>query len=224
MPTLQTVEAMRKRLGYDDIEVVNNAIETALQSATIACEDAVRTDLARATVKDRFFVIQPKDFRSGAIQTSLKLSRGFVDSGQTVSVVASTTMRNLLDSASSDRRNLVSPDDFTLLEAEKGILRVNEFDLTNCYVEVSYTAGFGTDGGCPEMYQTTGSSTLPAWLAEVAALKATLLLNGNPVVRRESLDETERETIQKQLDNILITQSRYAPGSWKVQQSAVTLV
>ena len=79
------------------------------------------------------------------------------------------------------------------------------------------------DGTCVAD-ETTGGSTLPSWLREAAALKTTLLLNGNPVVRAEPLDDAQITTVQGQLDNILISRSRYAPGAAKPIQASPTLV
>lgn len=241
MAVLQSVEKIRKRLGYDDIEVVNDGIEAALESATIAIEDAIRTDLLRATVQDIFFIVQsrtyvarsaatrggyyagqPRGFATGVTSTTeLKLTRGFVDSGETIEVFISDSVRNALGTGDGTRFDLKDPDDYTLLEADKGVLRIQDYEAGNSYVYVTYTAGWLTDGGSPNKIVVPDGQK---WLEEAAALKTTLILNGNPVVRKEEMDEAQLKTVQAQLDNILISRSRYAPGSWKPSQTTVTLV
>lgn len=239
MSVLQTVAKIRARLGYDNTDLVNNAIEEALKSATLTTEDTIRTQFARATCADLFFVIQSRDFGvrtavprryshtvpqplypNAGRETQLYLSRGFVDSGQTIECYAAATARDAVDAAST-RQNLVSPIDYTILEDKKGILRIHEYGLYNAYVYVTYTAGFETDGGDPPMYVVGDENE---WLKEVAALKTTLLLNGNPVVRSSPLDEMEVKTIRGQLDQMLTSRARYVPGAWKSIQSTVTLV
>lgn len=243
MTVLQTVKKIRVRLGYEDIEVVNDAIEVALESASVQVEDAIRTSLARATVVDLFYVIQSKYYEgryptrrgtSSAVSirtpflqtgdgttTELKLTRGFVDSGETITVYAANSLRNVNGTGEGTRFDLKDPDDFTLLEEEKGVMRVQDYDLSGLYVQVGYTAGFATDGGTPEMYEL---ATNQEWLREVAALKATILLDGNPVVRNEPMDERALKALQDQLDSLFISRSRYAPGAWKPHQTAETLV
>lgn len=242
MAVLKKVAQMRKRLGYDDIATINDAIEEALESATVVTEDAIRTNLARATVDDIFFVVRGQEFNirattrfsnrtrpfgiqgltpSGAVATELKLNRGFVDSGETIQVEAANTLRNVLGTGDGQLTDLKSPDDFTLLEADKGVMRIHEFLLTNCYVRVRYTAGFATDGGCPEKLVVGAGNE---WVEELGALFTTLLLNGNPVVRRDPMDEMQVKTIRSQIDKIILNNPRYAPGAWKPDQSTVTLV
>ncbi len=237
MAIIQTVRSVRDRLGYGNTDLVNNAIEAALGSAAVALENSIRTGLARATVDDIFFVINTFDFGStqtrrisaatprvflpvGVMSAELLLTRGFVDSGQTITVTVANSMRNLLGTGEGQSFNILSPKDYTLLNDQKGLMGIYEYDISQTYVRVQYTAGFVTDGGCPEVYVTTA---LENWLVEASALKTTLLLNGNPAVRREALDEEEIKTIKAQLDNILTSKSRYAPASWKPERGVVTL-
>ena len=56
MALLQSVEALRTRLGLSDIDDVNSALEGALEMATESLQASIRTDLSRVTVVDTFFV------------------------------------------------------------------------------------------------------------------------------------------------------------------------
>lgn len=231
MALLQTVEEMRRRMGFADEEEINRAVEAALETASIVVPSMSRFEVTRATVVDLFFVRNSYEFgfsqprqisprgrwtATSATQTVLRLSRPLVVTSPTHTVEVAGTEIGLDTSSVKDLR---SPDEFTILDADNGVLRINDFGLGNAYVRVSYTSGLLTDDGDPALF-----SGVPDWLTQAVSMSAQLGLNANPVVRATPLAPDERESIKTQMDSLILDNSRYIPMSWKPINTAVTLV
>ena len=225
---LLSVDELRERLGFGERPDIDTALENALKQTTISLEARLRTKFDRVDATDTFFVkwsldhagtFQDRDAErrleqsSQVSQTPLKLSRGLVDS--ITSAYASSTVNGL--SAASSRTDLTTVLDGSsalLLREEEGELRIVDFGMTNLYVQVVYKAGLLTDDGCPARFES-----VPDWLVELAVIEASLLLNSNPNVRRESLPEDELKSLKELRGNIVLDHARYFPGAWKTKDS-----
>ena len=237
MAVLNSIPSLRRRLTLDDTDDINAAIEEALESTSDSLAAELRMPFQRNSIVDNFFVKESLDFggtvsnrRSGTLgvlsSTSssstavLKLSRGFVDSTETVTVYASST-RSQLEVAGS-RTNLVTPDNYVSLDYEKGVLRISDYSLNNTYLRVEYVAGFTDDGGSPQMYIGT-----PSWLQELGKLTATITLHSNPVIINPKINRDERfdrllTLTTRQIDRIMNAQARYYPMAWTHTDSTET--
>lgn len=232
MPLLVTVSEIREMmaLGAGVPGGINAAIEQSIYSAQESVAASFRAPFARATVVDTFFVHHSLVFGSPpSYQSELLLSRGLVDTTQTWTVYASSTRTGLAAATTRVDLRSNSGTDHTSLEADTGTLRVTEIDLTNQFVQASYTAGLTDDDGDPAAYDN-----VPEWLRQAVRLKTLLLLETNPVIPRptERSEEGARSRaganlsspLERQLANILLSHARYVPSAWKAQTSQVTLL
>lgn len=225
MTLVVSVADLRDALAFDDIDDVNVAIEQAIEQAQQSVADTIRSSIARATVIDEFWVGSVNTYAGSNPQTELLLSQGFVDSGQTYTVYAAGSQTNL--SSSSNRTDVRAQNgvDHVVLDAEEGLIRIVDWDLTRCYVRISYTAGFADNSGSPAIYTGT-----PEWLKQAVRLKAQLILDANPVLPRpterfgEGGASTGATVIGKTLSTITLNHSRYVPGSWKPYRTTPTPV
>ncbi len=240
MALLQSVEALRTRLALSDADDINSALEGALEMATVSIQASVRTDLSRATVVDTYFVKNSREFpptgtvrrnntddgrliRSyGANSMSFKLSRGFVDSGQTITAYAAPEEEMLAEEANRQDLKVVGTRDRLTIDFDKGVAWVQDYSFQNQYVEISYTAGLTTDGGTPEIYESA-----PGWLTEATMIKAQILINSNPVYaiqrgERDGLTRTEIQTLQQTIAEVILSKSRYSPMAKKPRYSVET--
>ncbi len=209
MAILVQLEEMRKRLGFSDMEDVNNAIEQALHTSTAVVAGTVRTLFGRVEIEDTFFIKHSHSFGTSASQIHLKLSQGFVDVGEPVAVVLAGSQALLTDADSYT--DLIDPDNYVTWDYERGVVRINDYDVEDQYVRVSYTAGFTDDGGDPPYWD---DARVPSWLRQAASVATTLLVNSNPVFGREPRSELELQMLQKHLQVLLMKHIRYVPMAW----------
>ncbi len=233
MAVFRTIAETRSRLGFDDKPHLNVAIEAEMEIAVETVQDRVRTHVSRVDVIDTFFVSKSMTFpgrpirrrRAGSSSligifsdrstaaTPLKLSRGFVDLGEPFTIFAAST-ENGLDLA-SERVDLQSVEgtgtDHVQIDAERGVLRVNDYQLRNCYVRVTYKAGFLDDEGDPAVFIGP-----PDWMIRAADIETRILTNSNPIFGRDNITEKEQNRLEGRLNSILRGHARYFPLThWK---------
>ena len=197
MAVLQSVDALRERLGFTDSkEVVINALERALNEATVVVGDHLRTGFDRQTNVDLFYVPKTREFGPAnrgrpssrvtwsnlespytVAQTRFALSQGFVDSGETITAYAASTVEGLADSDLRYDLKDVSGRNLVTFDYDEGVMIVDDFLLNVSYVQVSYTSGFTTTGGDPEVY--VGQ---PNWLKTMCEVRAHMATFGNRVL------------------------------------------
>jgi hypothetical protein len=182
-------------------------------------------------VVDEFFVRRSLRPTAWATETILKLGQGMVDSAVTYNVYAASTPANANFSGTPTKRtNLrnitpsASPaDDRTRLDFNRGLLYVNNFGLSSCYVRVEYTCGLTNDGGDPQVYES-----VPDWLQAAVLLEMMKYMDTNNnfprVSRRQEEDRQDTENIEIQLGDLISGHVRYAPMAIKPDISTVTLV
>lgn len=224
---LQSVEELRSKLAYgvgnDDVD---EAIKSALEKATTTLEGSLRTPFAAGTATDTFMA-RKLSFGATGLQTvaKLKLSRGFVDTAQTITARAAATLAGLDDvDEYTDLRDNDGVDHLIVEDDEKGKIMIVDYSflgIARGYVRISYTCGFSNDQADPPLY--TG---IPAWLETMAEIQAELHTMTNPVMN-PGLDTASNKTIgeparvkelRSALEVMLQDHCCYAPGyakAWK---------
>lgn len=242
MALLERVDRVLKLMSTRDDEDVRDALVEAMTAATETIADALRTPLERATVEDFYLVPASRQYGPNVrrrtddrvsrrfagqlipTQTEFQLSRGFVDTGVTVTVVASSEVDALKGGDPSLNIDLVAEDRVDVnVEHELGRVRLSDFGLSSTYVRIGYTCGLTTDQGDPAVYQN-----VPSWLRQAAVLQASLLLIVNPTLnpfRGEEGPSVEQvKFVDRQLGQLLDSHARYLPMSEKPIFSNVTLL
>ena len=237
MPLIRSVESTRDRLGFSVDNDRDAAFESHLETAVETISDRIRSEIDRVDVVDTFFVrfslrspigtggrSRPATSRNtgiavaGSSTTTLLLSRGFVvDIGAGMTIHAAGTEDSLDDSAIRSDLKSVSSIDHTMIEAERGVVRVQDFGLDGVYVRVSYRAGFLDDGASPAVYTTT-----PAWLVRANDLETRILVNSDAVFGRDKVEKAEQDRLEMRLNNILYKHARYIPTAEKPIHSVAT--
>jgi hypothetical protein len=114
-------------------------------------------------------------------------------------------------------------DDRTRIDFDRGLIYVNNYKLSSCYVRVEYTAGLTNDGGEPQVYQN-----VPSWLQSAALLETLKYMDTNNnfprVSRRQEEDRQDTENIEIQLGDLISGHVRYTPMAIKPDISTVTLL
>jgi hypothetical protein len=228
MTVLRSVADLRADLGYGDIKDVNESLESAIRTATESLASRLRDNFTRATVVDEFYVETSLQSGRGRVVQFFKLSRGNIDSGETINVYVANSFQKVNDAtASSTRTDLQdvngSGDNFVRIDHERGAMNVSDFSMGGLYVRVEYTAGFTTDGGSPEVY-----AGIPQWLSELATLEVCRRLdqmNNFPrATRRTEEERQDTANIEAQLGDIILGHARYMPMAVKPEISTETAI
>lgn len=195
---LLPIEDLRSRTGFDDIPDVNAAFSSALSAATSTLSQELRTAFTSGSYTDLFFV--DSVFKMGAtIRVPLLLKRGFV-SGVTTATCASL------------RADLVTGADissYLLLDSERGMVTVLDYDVSGMYVSITYNAGFAADDSNSEIYE---QGSVPTWLKDAASLQALITIDtANPTLRREDKGGGDVDVMRSQLETLLTSRKRYLP-------------
>ncbi len=199
MALFQRVDKLRERLGYADTESTNAALLGALQDTKLALEAKLRTQFSRVTVVDEFLVTSQNYGRSQLSRLiKLDLSRGLVDTAETVNVYAAATRAGLDQSGSRiDLKNVdtgLNPSgvDQTILEdAERGRMIVTDYAANAQWIRVTYTAGLVAEGGDPALY-----TNQPEWLTWLANIQAELNALSNPLLNPGVQQDSNRRSFE----------------------------
>jgi len=228
MSVLRSVADLRGDLGYDDIKDVNESLESAIRTATESLASRLRDNFTRVTVVDEYYVDTSLQTGKGRVVQFFKLSRGNVDSGETINVFVANSFQKVNDAtADSVRVDLQdvngSGDNFVRFNHERGEMNVSDYAMGGLYVRVEYTAGFVTDGGSPEIYEG-----IPQWLSELATLEVSRRLdqmNNFPRASRRTEEERQdTQNIEAQLGDIILGHARYMPMAVKPEISTETAI
>ena len=240
MPLIRSVSSTRDRLGFGVDADRDAAIESHLDIAVETISDRIRTEITRVDVIDTFFVRftlrsplgtggrkRPATSRNtgiaiaGASTTVFLLSRGFVAAAPAVTIFAAGTEEALDDTAQRTDLTSVVSIDHTLIEMERGVLRVQDFGLDGVYVRVSYRAGFLDDGASPLVFTGT-----PEWLVRAGDLETRILVNSDAIFGRDDIvgarGQNEQDRLESRLSNILLKHARYIPTAEKPIHSSAT--
>lgn len=135
------IKTVRSRLSLPDDEGVNDAIDSAIDAALIGVSSILGTSFGLAEKEDVFF-IDPSVETSVSGLYLLRLSMGFVKTTPTLKVCVGSSLEEVL---SADPTPIP-----TLLNPEKGFLKVPDTLTDHKYVRVTYTAGFTEDEEAPD--------------------------------------------------------------------------
>ncbi len=235
MARFQTVAKLRDRLGYANRDDINGAIGGVLDDTVLALEGKLRTKFDRVTVVDEFMVLSKNyGFNQLTRMVKLDLSRGFVDDGEAITVFLAAA-RGSLDNTGArvDLKDVDSPQnpsgvDHTILEdAERGRMIITDFRMPHQYVRVTYTSGFTTEGGDPDIY-----SGIPVWLQSLAQVQGELLAMTNPVlnpgvqseVTRTQFEAPRITELRRTMEDALHSHVCMGPGYSKPIKYAATAV
>lgn len=230
---LLSVDEMFERLAYDRTEDLEKGIERALRTATQVLRSDLRMDFDRVTgVRDvfridrtnfvqapvgsrtsRFFDTQGRAFFSDLplLHVKLMLGMGLVDPDLTggVEVFAASLPAHLDDP--SFRRDLANFSDglsHLMFDYEEGVVAIDGLFLDAMYVGVTYDAGLFVNSD--DVYEG-----VPEWLRELAFLRATVLIDADPVLRTENQVRLDKDTTAQQIRAILGSHIRYRPEAVK---------
>lgn len=166
----------------------------------------------RGSYEDTFYVDEESGRASDVL--TFKLSNGFVDSGQPVTVKTSAEMDQSFSETSAPFKVLW----------EKGWVRMawNPRTLADVYVKISYTSGFTTSdtphqyAGQPNLVETIYQD-VPDWLEDVAIGRSMLQMVVSGAIQRGK-DKAERAPIDRLMaldDEVLAQKNRYASAAFK---------
>jgi len=150
---------VRERMALPNIDVVSRAIGRTLDGVTDALEAELSTIFAADTgIVKRYYV--PDSFLTGdRFNVTLYLDRGLIS--EVVSdVTVETAYRKLgllqgdtLDLRDTSGAHVDHKDQFVTIDADGGLVVVEDFRVLRQYVQVTYDAGIAVDRNRPtEMY------------------------------------------------------------------------
>lgn len=233
---LTTVEHVRDMIGVESFGDMDRAIGRYLDLATYTLAEILRVrDFARTEQTDYFRVdrtyrkTSPVPVRrnvgqgvwretgsvSVLLETRLSLRNGFLDSVAKDDLpVVTAPLRDDVDGTSFDdvRDWPVTGQDYVTGFAEQGLLVIQDVDLSGRYVKVGpYSSGFYEDSdGVAE--------GAPEWLRQLAAVETVLMLNANPVIRRDDQPEGFEAAHRAIKQQLVDRHTRYTPGAHKPVQ------
>lgn len=208
-PLLIGIDEVMGRLSFSSTQDIREAVEGAIRAATASMVGTLRTELDAATAREDLFRVTESGAREGFTHHELILSRGFVSDVTTANFLAVSAphIRQLDDvSIRTDLRAFAfeTTEDTLSIDAERGLVSVDDVDLKGQIVRMTYNAGFSVD--TDDEYEAT-----PNWLVEAAYLAAAIALDANPIIRRDDEAEAQLNKLQRQLDVIVQSHVRYAP-------------
>lgn len=232
MPRLAAVEAARLRGFLPDVDHVRGGLAMALAAATEALESELRTEFAFSSRVDTFY-LRDSRLRGGRFHVELRLRAGLVDESENALVVevAPLAVQFTAENPGPDPVSLRdtsesvvdSADQYVSVDAEQGIVLVQDYRLLNTYVQVSYDAGLETVDGDDGLYKQSGARSAPTWLQELATLYALREVEQTPHVGTPARDGGSRnastrarvrdEQLARRISTLLDEHARYFPGA-----------
>ena len=214
--------------GLDSQTDMIEGTALALEAATLELSDKLRTEFDRATVVDIFWVDEKYIIRPN-MRAHLKLSSGFVDKTQTITIVAADNWNDLtgvqpVDQFVSVQGNLLSTMDISSYvgwDYEKGKVDVDGATLRRWpWIMVTYTAGFNPDPDDANLYD---EEAVPDWLQKLALLGAHNML-GDTIPTKETGIKTPPGALQSAYNSAIARHTRYMPQATTPQTTNRTLV
>lgn len=237
LPLLATVDEVRARLTFGPgLEDVERAIEGALQASTTILRSRIRTKFDYVSGKQDLFQVRATHveaypapsvlllesrplfnphtglFPSSPLYTvELLTNQGFILNASAVSVEAATLIQNFNDpNLVWDLRNFEDGADHVSVDPEKGVVFIHQLNLEGLFVRVTYDAGFTVNS--ENVYEIPDEYL---WLKEMAILHSEIMLDANPVIRREDGAAAQVEVLNRQLLMMYDEHVRYKPSAVK---------
>jgi len=196
---LATVEALVEELGFDAMTDITAAAAGALQAATAVIEARIGTSFEERANVDRYYVNEPGFILANSFVTEFRLTNGFV---QEITHLRRAPAVELLSHNSA-----VSYPGLVIIDKPKGKITDYVTYYSRHFVEIGYTSGFPVSDTDENAYDP---DVVPAWLQQVARLKATILLSEHPVMSQAQINIDVR-TLNQQAELILNRNVRYTP-------------
>ncbi|SNS83715.1 MULTISPECIES: hypothetical protein [unclassified Azospirillum] len=196
---LLTPQTIRAALGVDDAKPFNDAIGTALDTASSRLATELRTPFAFSPQQQDIFYIDRLFTQGRLAQVELCLSRGLLRPDKPVLVEWSD---DLLFTSPQPVANA-----YQSLNYDKGLLTLLDGAVQHRFVRVTYAAGIDT---LDDVY--ADPDLLPGWLADAARLHVTLSLQNHPLFRDHDR-AVDYKLMAQQLQDILAGQLRYRPSA-----------
>lgn len=187
---------VRQQLGLQDLPDYVNMVNAALDYATLAMEDDLRTTFERGPSRDIFLP------NTGETLSRFGLSRGFVDPA----TVRVTYSRGDYGNQPAD---ITAGCDFNY---EAGTFRVSRwvdgyYGMGGAQFAVSYQAGFPVDEFDPDQF---AADSLPKWLVTTCQLRARMNLVGQPALETAGI-KADGTMLQQQYNSLIGRKVRYLP-------------
>ena len=138
MSKLVPVRKLRDSLALEDHADLNAMVESALRVATNAISSVLTTSFDRVTQTDRFSLVDSPVLDLDQSVLTFKLSRGFVDTTQPITIKAADVAADL---ATAD----AIVQDNVFVDASRGYVTFMDLSvLDGKFLSIAYTAGFTT--------------------------------------------------------------------------------
>lgn len=171
---------------------------------------------------DWFYVPSDRQYLSGQrYESRLRLSRGLISTADVVPVavaVAGTRAQMLAGDVVLLAEVGEDPADFISLDAETGVVTIQDYRLFDQYVRCVYDAGIEVDPATSNLYLQTGTHSVPGWLAEAAILKTIVNLSHSPSFGGSDSNKIQvtrqmAELCGQQLEDLLDQHTRFDPDA-----------
>lgn len=152
---LITVKSFREAIGEMNVNDVNTLLQSALDRSTVPIESLLQTRFENGRFKDVFFpaAVNPV-VRS--VPYGVRLSSGFVDTGEDIIVKAASTLEDL---------EVASETDASWVHDQNKDVILFYTGRPNSFISVEYTSGLPALDDGVEEYE---DQDLPAWLRDIA--------------------------------------------------------
>lgn len=181
------------------------AANTALNTATLALENDLRTQFERATQTDVFrpYANEPSNI--------LKLKRAFIQSDPAVVVTYAVTPYARSSGETTDITAICT------IDYEKGLVCVGGESAENAFfygvagadIRVTYTAGFLASEADPDLFNPL---SVPGWLKNLALLLGQINIATHPAVKpTDAVPDVDQ--LKSQYAASISSRSRYSPSA-----------
>ena len=189
---------IRAALGTDDTIDFNLAIVEALETATLFCEQQLRTSFEKTSGRrDDYWLQDPpevgrsvsrRDITRPLASSNIQINDMLLSRGLVSNVLVRTG-----DGLEQTR---TTGDDITAqctVDTEKGLVQCPELNLRKAWVSVTYDCGFDPHGIDEDLYN---QDQVPSWLKLLAVTHTRILLADHHLFR-----DTDQPTDTKMLVN-----------------------
>ena len=223
---LGQIDDVRRRMFLPDIDGVRTAIRRTLEGTTEQLQSELRTVFDEQDQRVDRFYIPDSDLTGGRFAERFLLTQGLVD--QTVEVKVEVAPRVLLflpgntgtdptDLRDTTETAVTDPDQCVQVQAERGVVIIQDFRLIRLYVQITYDAGIAPDPNKDTLFLQSGTRSVPDFLKELAISWAMLELVSTPQIGIEetsTVGKTVRpKVLERKIQGLLDDHVRFEPGA-----------
>lgn len=201
--TLLSVDAVRGRLAISDQSDYNAVILQSLRRTTSEVERLLYGSIARGTMTELF---RTTGWRGDPLTpiTRLRLSRLPVDTGTAYTAHVAGSVPSVEDAnVRLDLRDWDSDsNDYTSIDAARGILSIHDLRLIPSIVRVTYVGGLSVTSG---VYQS-----VPTWLEELALMLVERDVRRSQIIYGDArMSKEETEGLERAINGHLTRHGRF---------------